>query len=130
MLHNIDLREIFEYSHLIYGSGRSKQASKQANIHMHMRNAVTQSRPNECLVKCKEYAECHQTLTLSGRRFFNFYKQYHPRVASFLGLAQLSAVCAWGKPGNEANPMIPYSGKFLFGAKFRIFRIKLQDVKI
>ena len=25
---------------------------------------------------------------------------------------------------------IPYSGKFSYGAKFRIFRIKLQDAKI
>ena len=39
-LHNIDLREIFEYVHLKFMvSGRSKQASKQPYTHVH--NAVT-----------------------------------------------------------------------------------------
>ena len=42
MLHNINLREIFECTHLKFTvSGRSKQASNQANIHTHMRNAIT-----------------------------------------------------------------------------------------
>ena len=35
MFHDIDLREIFECAHLV--SGRSKQASKQANKHTHAR---------------------------------------------------------------------------------------------
>ena len=39
MLHDIDLREIFECAHLI--SGRSKQTSKQANIHTDVCNAIT-----------------------------------------------------------------------------------------